>query len=98
MITPNDLISKFNKALYEKWGYIMNATGGIWTEKQQAGAEAEYRKAVDNNDQKTMDRWEMTAKYGRQWVGRRVSDCSGLFYWAFKELGGYMYHGSNTMW
>lgn len=40
----------------------------------------------------------MTAKYGRQWVGRRVIDCSGLFYWAFKQLGGYMYHGSNTMW
>lgn len=41
---------------------------------------------------------ELTVKYGQQWVGRRVADCSGLFYWAFKELGGYMYHGSNTMW
>jgi hypothetical protein len=33
-----------------------------------------------------------------KWVGHWVTDCSGLFYWAFKELGGYMYHGSNTMW
>ena len=41
---------------------------------------------------------EMTVKYGQQWVGKRVADCSGLFSWAFKELGGYMYHGSNTMW
>lgn len=41
---------------------------------------------------------ELTVQYGQQWVGRRVADCSGLFYWAFKELGGYMYHGSNTMW
>ena len=41
---------------------------------------------------------EMTIKYGQRWVGRRVADCSGLFSWAFKELGGYMYHGSNTMW
>lgn len=40
---------------------------------------------------------EQTVKYGQKWVGRRVSDCSGLFYWAFKQLGGYMYHGSNTM-
>ena len=40
---------------------------------------------------------EMTKQYGAQWIGKRVSDCSGLFYWAFKELGGYMYHGSNTM-
>ena len=40
----------------------------------------------------------MTVKYGQQWVGKYVADCSGLFYWAFKKLGGYMYHGSNTMW
>lgn len=37
-------------------------------------------------------------RYGQQWVGRRVADCSGLFWWAYKQLGGYMYHGSNTMW
>lgn len=41
---------------------------------------------------------DMTVKYGQQWVGKYVADCSGLFYWAFKKLGGYMYHGSNTMW
>ena len=40
---------------------------------------------------------EQTKLYGQQWVGKHVLDCSGLFYWAFKELGGYMYHGSNTM-
>lgn len=40
---------------------------------------------------------EMTKQYGAQWIGHHVSDCSGLFSWAFKQLGGYMYHGSNTM-
>ena len=40
---------------------------------------------------------EQTIKYGQQWVGHRVADCSGLFYWAFRQLGGTMYHGSNTM-
>ena len=40
---------------------------------------------------------EMTVKYGQKWVGHNVADCSGLFTWAFKQLGGYMYHGSNTM-
>lgn len=39
-----------------------------------------------------------TKQYGQKWVGRRVADCSGLFSWAYKQLGGYMYHGSNTMW
>lgn len=37
-------------------------------------------------------------KYGQKWVGHYVADCSGLFTWAFNVLGGYMYHGSNTMW
>ena len=41
---------------------------------------------------------EEAIKYGQKWVGHRVADCSGLFSWAFKELGSYMYHGSNTMW
>ena len=41
---------------------------------------------------------EMTVKYGSKWIGHTVADCSGLFSWAFKQLGGYMYHGSNTMW
>ena len=41
---------------------------------------------------------EQTVRYGSRWVGRHVADCSGMFAWAFKRLGGYMYHGSNTMW
>ena len=41
---------------------------------------------------------EQAKLYGAQWIGKRVVDCSGLFYWAFKQLGGYIYHGSNTIW
>lgn len=40
---------------------------------------------------------DMAKKYGSKWIGHYVADCSGLFSWAFKQLGGYMYHGSNTM-
>ena len=40
---------------------------------------------------------DTTVKYGKQWIGHYVADCSGLFSWAFSKLGGYMYHGSNTM-
>lgn len=47
-------------------------------------------------DQKNATR-DTTVKYGSKWIGHYVADCSGLFYWAFKQLGGYMYHGSNTM-
>lgn len=41
---------------------------------------------------------KQTVQYGQQWVGRRVADCSGLFAWAFRQLGGKIYHGSNTIW
>ncbi len=41
---------------------------------------------------------EQTVKYGKKWIGHYVADCSGMFSWAFKKLGRYMYHGSNTMW
>lgn len=41
---------------------------------------------------------DTTVKYGSKWIGHRVADCSGLAYWAFRELGGKMYHGSNTIW
>ncbi|MGI6700757.1 MAG: peptidoglycan-binding protein [Christensenellales bacterium] len=40
----------------------------------------------------------MTVQYGSRWIGKRVADCSGLFAWAFRELGGSIYHGSNTIW
>lgn len=40
---------------------------------------------------------ESTRQYGQQWVGRRVADCSGLLVWAFGQLGGRIYHGSDTI-
>lgn len=38
-----------------------------------------------------------TVKYGSQWIGKRVCDCSGLVVWAAEELGlkGF-HHGSNS--
>ena len=81
MIQPEKLIAKFNHALSEKWGYIMNEAGSRWTQQRQ---DADKRPEV--------------IRYGQRWVGHKVSDCSGLFSWAFKQLGGTMYHGSNTMW
>ena len=39
-----------------------------------------------------------TNAMAKKWIGHFVIDCSGLAYWAFKKLGGKMYHGSNTIW
>lgn len=62
--------------------------GYIWKKAGQIWTQADQDSATDAT----------IKEYGGKWVGRRVADCSGLFSWAFKQLGGYMYHGSNTMW
>ena len=86
MIQASALISKFQKALADKWGYIWGTSGEIWTQARQTALE----KTTDE------DRAQ-GRKYGSKWIGHKVADCSGLFSWAFKMLGGYMYHGSDTM-
>ena len=62
--------------------------GYIWGASGQVWTQAKQNAATR----------EMTKKYGSKWIGRRVADCSGLFSWAFKQLGGSIYHGSNTIW
>lgn len=98
MISYSAIIDLFKKALSEEWGYIWGTAGETWTQSKQNDAVNQYNKAVDNNDQKGIDRWEMAAKYGQKWIGKHVADCSGLFAWAFKQKNGYMPHGSNSIW
>ena len=86
MITVQALISLFLQALNEAWGYIWGTAGVMWTEARQKAIE----KTTDENR-------AMGRKYGSRWIGHMVADCSGLFSWAFEKLGGYMYHGSDTM-
>ena len=86
MISPQDLINKFRQTLEDDWGYIWGTAGELWTAEKQAKLE----KTTDENR-------AMGRKYGSRWIGHWVADCSGLFSWAFKQLGGYMYHGSDTM-
>lgn len=62
--------------------------GYIWGKSGQVWTQA-------NQESATRD---MTVKYGQKWVGRKVADCSGLFVWAFRQHGGKIYHGSNTIW
>lgn len=102
MITPMQLIDKFKYALEHKYGYILNTWHTLWT-RQLQDEKINYMVRnfspnwIDNEAAKKNSNYN-AARYGEQWIGHYVTDCSGLFYWAFKELGGYMYHGSNTMW
>ena len=61
--------------------------GYIWGTAGEKWTEAKQKAATRDT----------TVKYGKKWIGHMVADCSGLFSWAFKQLGGYMYHGSDTM-
>lgn len=86
VITTAALIEKFKQALAEKWGYIWGTAGELWTAAKQK--QLEQTTDADRANSR---------KYGSKWIGHKVADCSGLFSWAFKQLGGYMYHGSDTM-
>ena len=86
MIKAEALIAKFQQALEEKWGYIWGTAGEKWTAEKQK----ELEKTTDANR-------AQGRQYGSKWIGHRVADCSGLFSWAFKQLGGTIYHGSDTM-
>lgn len=86
MIKAAALIELFRKALADGWGYIWGTSGEKWTKARQEAIE----KTTDS------DRAQ-ARKYGSKWIGHMVADCSGLFKWAFKKLGGDIYHGSDTM-
>lgn len=96
-----DLIAKFQFALDENWGYIYGTWHTKWTQALQ-NQKVNYMKSNFGANWKTnasakKNNYYYAALYGEKWIGQWVTDCSGLFYWAFKELGGYMYHGSNSM-
>ena len=86
MIKAEALIAKFRQALEEHWGYIWGTAGEKWTAEKQK----ELEKTTDANR-------AQGRQYGSKWIGYRVADCSGLFSWAFRQLGGTIYHGSDTM-
>ena len=101
MIRAVDLVEKFQYALASKWGYIWGQVAVTWTEAKQRqkvrymestyGADWKNKKAAKDNN------YYYAALYGAKWIGKIVVDCSGLFVWAFKQLGGSIYHGSNTI-
>lgn len=102
MIQVEQLIALFVLALNELWGYIWGTAGIVWTQaKQNQKIEymvKKYGQNWKNSEAAKQDNYYSATMYGAKWIGRTVADCSGLFAWAFKKLGGYIYHGSNTIW
>lgn len=91
MIRAPDLIERFRYALDNAWGYIWGKAGTIWTAEKQRALKRSYEASGK-------EELRYSATYGGKWIGHRVADCSGLFAWAFSELGGSIYHGSDTIW
>ena len=86
MIEAIDLVAKFQYALDNDWGYIWGTAGVEWTAKKQEQLE----KTTDENR-------AMSRKYGSKWIGHYVSDCSGMFVWAYKQFGMSMSHISSNI-
>lgn len=101
-IRTADLIAKFQYALDNGWGYILGTTHTKWTKALQNQKiqlmVTTYGDNWKNEESAKKSKHYTAARYGERWIGHYVTDCSGLFAWSFKELGGFMYHGSNTMW
>ena len=81
MVTAASFIEKVKIPLTEQWGYIYGTWGKTWTQALQES----YSQPGHKN-------YEMTARYGKRWIGRKVTDCSGLLRWALAQLGESIVH------
>lgn len=101
MINVIKLIQLFIYALNEKWGYIWGTAGILWTEARQKQKVdymiSKYGQNWQKNADAKKDNYYSAALNGSKWLGHTVADCSGLFAWAFRKLGGAIAHGSNSI-
>lgn len=80
MIKAVEMVAIFTQMRTDRWGYIPETSGEMWTQAKQDAATGEN-----------------VRKYGQQWVGHRVADCSGAFVYAYRQRGLSIYHGSNRI-
>lgn len=89
MIQASELISCFRESLDDGWGYIYGISHEKWSQAKQAAYARDYAGDLDRQNSVT---------YGGKWAGHWVTDCSGLFHYWAKVLGGSFPHGSNSIW
>lgn len=68
--------------------------GSVLTKEGSPMATVKASDLIEIFNQMAEEKWKYVAGAHKQ----GEVDCSGAFYYAYKKLGGYMYHGSNTMW
>lgn len=72
--------------LHDKWGYIWGTAGVKCTQ-------AVINKAIDRHPSTA----DITKKYGPKWLGRMVTDCSGVMVYIWHLFGKTIPHGSSSM-
>lgn len=82
MIQAEEIIRDFQRFYSEGRGYIPATSGETWTQSRQD-------ELAKTN--------ETVKKYGAQWIGKKVDDCSGAFVDAYRTHGMSIYHGSNRI-
>ena len=87
MIPLRKLFEYLEMMLAEAWGYIWGTAGVLCTQ-------AVIDKAVANPNNPNP---ELTEKYGPKWLGKIVSDCSGIIVWIWAIFGLKIPHGSSSM-
>ena len=76
------------KALFENCDTMLRDHWGyIWGTAGKLWTQADQDKTEN----------EMAQKYGQKWVGHRVTDCSGVMVYIWKQFGLSIPHGSNSM-
>ena len=76
------------KALFENCNMMLHDKWGyIWGTAGKLWTQADQDKTEN----------EMAQKYGQKWVGHRVTDCSGVMVYIWKQFGLSIPHGSNSM-
>ena len=81
MVRAEEFVKLVWTPLLEGWGYIYGTAGRLWTEAlQRSWSEPPHKN------------YEKTKQYGARWIGRNVTDCSGLLVWALKWLGEEIVH------
>ena len=81
MVRAEEFVKLVWTPLLEGWGYIYGTAGRLWTEAlQRSWSEPPHKN------------YEKTKQYGARWIGKMVTDCSGLPLWALKQLGEEIVH------
>ena len=88
-IPVSELYRYLDMMLADHWGYIYGTAGVEWTAAKQAALKKKY--SVDDPN------YGNSVRYGSQWIGHKVTDCSGVLVYIYKQFGLSIPHGSSSM-